>query len=221
VALGLRLQRSHSKAAKRPACPKQARGTRSATRVEKLRSAYAPWIPRSPEHHSPSLSIVRVFAYGEGRTQAEVAGWPRPTSASSGQPRHGRRRSSFPAGGNSDFGWSKPSSPHQRSVGPSVQILPSAVRNRALGLARCDGKAELMLIIISRRTVARFAYIVCGWQTDFGREPPPKVGAGFDQGTQFSEQPNIPSAACWVAPRYPFRQPLMQARARSLQAPLV
>jgi len=38
------------------------------------------------------------------------------------------------------------------------------------------------------------------WQTDFGWEPPLKVGAGFDQGTQFTEQPNIPSAACWVAP---------------------
>jgi hypothetical protein len=43
----------------------------------------------------------------------------------------------------------------------------------------------------------------------------------FDQGTQLIEQPNIPSAACWVPPRDPFRQLLMQARARSLQAPLV
>jgi len=42
-----------------------------------------------------------------------------------------------------------------------------------------------------------------------------------DQGTQFSEQPNILSVACWVLPWWPFPQRLMQARARSLQGPLV
>jgi hypothetical protein len=48
-----------------------------------------------------------------------------------------------------------------------------------------------------------------------------RITGPFDQGTQLTEHPKIPSAACWVPPRYSFRQALMQARAWSLQAPLV